>query len=45
MTELTDFKLKDITYQNELLKIIALSPMEKTFITKPLILIQNNMKK
>ena len=45
MTILKNLKLKDITYQKELLIIITSSSIEKTFMTKQLIKIQNDMKK
>ena len=45
MPMLKDLKLEDITYQKALLRIITLSSLERTFLTKPLILIQNDMKK
>ena len=45
MLLLNDLKLKGITYQKELLIIIMSSSMGKTFMTKQLIQIKNDMKK
>ena len=39
MTMLKDSNLEDITYQKELLIVIASSSMEKNLMTNPLILI------